>query len=72
MGGEAEGLSGPAGWAGFMVDSIRENSHLGIKVTVIIIATNIKPLLCARLCITHLTCFLIPRSVLSESRLTDE
>ena len=72
VGREAEGLSGPAGRAGFGVDSVCGNDHLGIMVTVIIVATNIKPLLCTRLRVTHFICFLIPRSVLSESRLTDE
>ena len=72
VGREAEGLSGPAGRAGFGVDSVCGNDHLGIMVTVIIVATNIKPLLCTRLRVTHFRWFLIPRSVLSESRLTDE
>ena len=55
VGGEAEGLLGPAGRAGFGVDSVCEHDRLGIMVTVIIIAANIKPLLCTRLRVTHFT-----------------
>ena len=40
MGGEAEGLLGPAGRAGFGVDSVCEHDRLGIMVTVIIIIAD--------------------------------
>ena len=43
MRGEIEDLPGPAGQAGFAVDSVCENDHLEVMLTIIIIATNIKP-----------------------------
>ena len=43
MRGEIEALPGPAGQAGLAADSVCENGHLEVTLTIITVATDIKP-----------------------------